>query len=425
MLILITVIVLLACLLLGIEIAFSLGISAMVGIFIDRTIPFETIAQRMAGSINSFALIAIPLFLLMGKLMEFGGITKKLVNFADALVGRMRGALAQVNILVSIFFAGISGSAVADASSVGSMLIPAMKEEGYEADFSAAVTAASSTLGPIIPPSILMIIYGVATGTSILRLFLAGVIPGLTCGIGMMIITHYIAKKRNYPKREKATLRELLKATRGAISAIVLPVIVILGALTGVFTITEAAGVAALYAFVVSVFIYRKIGAKKLFEAFLEAARSTAVVSILIAMSSLFAWIFTVGGGPELVTSLLTGTFHNHYIILFLMNFYLLILGMLLAPAAGLVISVPLLLPVAKEIGMDLTQLGLLMVFNLNLGLLTPPVAIGLHLCSNIGGIPMEKSFKEAIPYIIISLITLGLITYWPGFSISLSHLMR
>ncbi len=414
-----------ACLLLGIQIAFSLGIGAFGGMLIDATIPIEAIAQRMAGSINSFALIAIPSFLLMGRLMEAGGITKRLVLFSDSLVGRLRGALAQINILVSIFFAGISGSAVADASSIGSMLIPAMKEEGYSPAFSAAVTAASSTLGPIIPPSILMIIYGVATGTSILRLFLAGVIPGLSCGLGMMAITHYIAVKRNYPKRKKVSLWEIFHSFRRAASAIVLPIIVVTGALTGIFTITEASGVAAIYAFIVSVFIYRKISIFELFEIFKEVAVDTAVVAILIAMSSVFAWIFTVGGGPEIVSSILTDTFNSRYMVLLLINIYLLIMGMLLAPAAGLVISIPMLVPIAREIGMDLSHLGLLIVFNLNLGLLTPPVAIGLHLCSNIAEGKMEHSFIECIPYIFICLATLGLITYWPAFSLWATHLLQ
>jgi len=400
----------------GIEIIFALGIASLGALLFAGNIPLEAIPHRIIGGTDSFSLLSIPLFLMMGSLMEAGGITDRLLRFFDTIVGRFRGGLALANVGISIFFAGISGSSTADATSIGSILIPAMKKEKYDGTFSAAVTAAGASLGPIIPPSVIMIIYGIMTGVSILRLFLSGVVPGLVCGIGFLLVVYRYSVKRGYPKHPKVPLREIAGAGRKAIAVLVLPFIILVGVVGGMFTITESAGIAALYALALTLW-YGELSGPKLWRSTVLSARGTAVVIFLVAVSNLFAWVFTMAQGPTVVLTFIRGLSENNSLIILFMNLYLLLIGMFIAPFAALVISVPFLVPLGTSIGMDPLQLGLMTVFNLNLGSLTPPVAVVLNLTAKMAGVSTAAAFKDTWPFFLIMVGVLILIAYWPPFT--------
>ncbi|QKV18552.1 TRAP transporter large permease [Oricola thermophila] len=403
-------VVFLVTLFVGVPIYVAIGLTSWVSM---GSFPLTVLIDQMVSALNSFPLVALPLFLLMGNLMGAAGITRTLVAFANMLVGRFRGGLSIGAIGSGVFFASISGSAAADTSALASVLVPAMKEEGYSGGYSGALVAAAGTLGSIIPPSILLVIYGVQTGTSIEGLFVAGILPGLVVAAGMIFLAIYIAHRRGYPLHRGVSMREGLRTTFRALPVLMLPAIVIVGIIAGIFTITESAAVAVAYA-VVLVLVSRRIGAHRLWSILIETAKETASVTAVIAASAALAWPLTRSQVPAELAAYVTQEVASPVLILLLVNLLLLFLGMFLAPAAALVLVTPILLPIGHELGIGSLQLGLITVFNLNLGLLTPPVGLGLFITARIAGTTYLEQVREALPFLAVNLLVLLGITYLP-----------
>jgi len=409
----------------GVPIAISLGLSGVLGIVLSGT-PLTIIPHRLFYGADSYIMLAIPLFLLTGELMNIGGITKRLIRFSQSAVGHIIGGLAQVNILTSMLFAGTSGSAVADVAGIGAVLIPAMKKEGYDADFSAAVTASSSICGPIIPPSIPMILYGVLTGTSIGGLFLGGVIPGIIMGISLMMVTYIISRKRKYkPYQEKrSSFINLLSTGIHAILAIIMPLIIVVGILGGIFTPTEAAAVAVAYSVLVGWLIYRELTLKGLISAFRRVVHRSAIIMFAIACASVFGWVLTSMQVPQRLVIYMMGITGNAYVVLLLINIFLLIIGTFISANAALIIMAPLFLPLIQSYAIDPLHFGVVMVLNLMLGLLTPPVGTCLYLAADIAEITVEKTVVALLPFLVIQVLVLLLITYVPIIVLFLPRLL-
>ncbi len=403
-------------------IAFALGSASLVTIIFATNLPLELIIQRIFTTLDSFPMMAIPLFMLAGQLMNSSGITLRIVNFSDKLVGHIRGGLAQTNILASILFSGISGSAAADTSVMGAMLIPAMKKKGYDTDFAVVVTCTSSCIGPIIPPSILFIIYATITGISVGKLFIAGIIPGLCVGIGLMIITYIISVKRNYPKDAKATFKEKIVAFWKTIDALVMPVIIIGGVLSGVFTATESGAIAVVYAIIIG-FSKKELNFKKLVDSIFDAAIMTAVTMIIIACASLFSWLLTIDQFPLRVTNLLLQISQTKAVITFLLVILFLIVGLFLDGTSAILILVPVLAPLSAQFGYDPVHLALFMVVTLLIGGVTPPVGILLFIACSIGEIKVKDTIGMLIPYFITMVIIALLLAYIPQISLFLPNL--
>ncbi|TWT27914.1 TRAP transporter large permease [Planomicrobium sp. CPCC 101110] len=409
---------------LGVPVAFSLGLASLLYLFL-ADIPLNIIPQRMFGGLNSFVLLCIPGFILAGNLMNAGGITERIIKFANDLFGHIRGGLGLANVGASMGFAGISGTALADTASIGSILIPAMKKEGYGAGFSAAVTASSSTVGPIIPPSLPMIIVGTLASLSIGDLFLAGAVPGILLGLGLMIPTYFISVKRNYPKGERQSLKTIWKSFMGAFWAILMTVIILYGILGGFFTPTEAAVVSVLYAFVIGIFVYKELPIKKIPEIMLSSMTATASIMLLVGFANLFGWIMVREQIPQLVAESILGISTNAIIVILLINLLLLFVGTFMETIAALVILFPVLLPVAITIGMDPIQFGVMMVLNLVIGLVTPPVGVCLFVASQIGKVSIGKTAKELLPFLGVSLAVLMLVAFIPQITLFLPSLFE
>ena len=411
-----------ALLFLGLPIAFCLGISSAVYLWL-ADIPLVIIPQKMYSGMDVFVLLCIPGFILAGSLMNRGGITDRIIGFCNALVGHIRGGLGLANIVASMIFAGISGTAVADTASLGAVLIPAMKKEGYEADFSCAVTAASSTIGPIIPPSMPMIIAGTLTSLSVGKLFMAGAVPGILLGIGLMIVSYFISRKKGHPKGEKATKRQLLHEFFGAFWALMLTVLILWGIVGGVFSPTEASVVASLYALFVGLFIYRDLKFRDLPRILIDTAVTTASIIVLVGVANLFAWILTSEQIPQMVADALLSVTKNKYLILLLINLLLLFVGTFMETIAALLTLFPTLLAVAVQVGIDPIQFAIIAVLNLMIGLTTPPVGVCLFVASTIVKISISKIARANIPFLIVSIIVLMLVSYIPAISLWLPGL--
>ncbi|TWT04923.1 TRAP transporter large permease [Planomicrobium sp. CPCC 101079] len=409
---------------LGVPVAFSLGLASLLYLFL-ADIPLNIIPQRMFGGLNSFVLLCIPGFILAGNLMNAGGITERIIKFANDLFGHIRGGLGLANVGASMGFAGISGTALADTASIGSILIPAMKKEGYGAGFSAAVTASSSTVGPIIPPSLPMIIVGTLASLSIGDLFLAGAVPGILLGLGLMIPTYFISVKRNYPKGERQSLKTIWKSFMGAFWAILMTVIILYGILGGFFTPTEAAVVSVLYAFVIGIFVYKELPIKKIPEIMLSSMTATASIMLLVGFANLFGWIMVREQIPQLVAESILGISTNAIIVILLINLLLLFVGTFMETIAALVILFPVLLPVAITVGMDPIQFGVMMVLNLVIGLVTPPVGVCLFVASQIGKVSIGKTARELLPFLGVSLAVLMLVAFIPQITLFLPSLFE
>lgn len=419
------VLLLLALLLLiviGVPVAFAFGFVALLAVYFILDIPLVVIAQRAATGADSFALLAIPLFLLAGSLMNAGGITRRLVVFANLLVGWLPGGLGMVNVAVSIFFSGISGSAVADTSAVGKAMIPGMAQQGYPRQFAAAVTSASSVVGPIVPPSIPIIVYALAAGLPIGTLFLAGAMPGLFFGVILLVLTLVISYQRSYPRQSGVSARDAVKATIDALAALVMPLIIVLGVVTGVFTATESAAVAVLYALILAVVIYRELRLRDVPQVLLGAAISSAVIMFIIALASLFGWVLIRSGFPQTLSSFLGDDALSPLIVLLLINILLLLFGTFMEGNAAILIFTPLLLPTATGIGVDPIHFGIIMVFNLMIGLITPPVGMCLFVASDIARVPVMKVARATVPFLIAAVFTLLIITYWPALTLWLPN---
>lgn len=402
-------------LIIGVPIGFSLGLAAIAGLIIRTEVPLTIIVQRFISGINSFPLMAIPFFILAGNLMTAAGITSRILAFSSALVGRFRGGLAMVNIVASMFFGGISGSAVADTSAIGGVLIPSMISKGYQRDYSVAVTASSSCLAPIIPPSITMIIYGTITGVSITRLFLAGMIPGLLYGFGLMIVAYIYAIKRNYAREKPVSLKEFISIFKDAIWAMLMPIIILGGILLGVFTPTEAGAVAVVYALFVGIFIYKELKLKVFLDVIKESGIRVGIIMLVIGMASAFTWLLAVRNVPMEIGDFLISLTSNKWILLFFINITMLIVGIFISANPALIIFVPILYPLAMRLGVDPIHFGIIIVFNLCLGLLTPPVGMCLIIAAEIANISLGKASVATLMFFLVGILVLLLITYVPA----------
>jgi tripartite ATP-independent transporter DctM subunit len=415
-----------ALILIGVPIAFAMGIASLLAIMAHGGLPFSLLAQRALVGADSYALLAIPFFILAGNLMNYGGITSRLVDFANAVVGRFRGGLAQTTVLSTMLFSGISGSAVADATALGKVLIPAMKKQGYSAPFAGALMAASSVNGPIIPPSIPMVIYGlsVGKGVSIAALFLGGVVPGLLLGLSLMGMAYYISVKRNYPVFEQVPWRAIPRRAMPALWAIMMPVIILVGVTGGIFTVTESAAVAVLYAAFIGLVVYRELKIQDLVSILVQTALDSALVMFIIALASGFGYLMAISGLPRDIAAWISSVSTNPYVILLLINVLLLIVGCFMEAIAAMLILIPVLIPIVQAAGIDLIHFGLIMVFNLMLGLLTPPVGILLYICANFAEIKLEDEVMAVLPFLAMGLLILLLITYFPMLVLWLPNLV-
>ena len=381
-------------------------------------IPLALLTQRMTTAVNGFLILAIPFFYLAGELMNLCRLTDKIIAMSRSLVGHIHGGLAQVNIFASMIFAGMSGSATADTAALGSVLIPGMKKEGYPADFAAAVTVASAMVGPIIPPSIGMIIYGALADVSIGRLLLAGIVPGVTIIIVEMIFTYFLAKKRGYPRYPRATLPQAVKATWEGLPAVMFPVIIVSGIMTGIFTPTEAAAVAVLYGLGLGVFYYRNVKRAELWDALLRVAWGSTRVLIIVAAASAFSWIMIRENVPTAIASALATVSTDPLIILAVMVVFLLLVGLFMVASSAEVVLAPILVPVVTSFGIDPVHFGVLMVFSLIIGGGTPPVGVLLFIAQDIAGIPFSKMVRAMLPYYVPLFAAVVIIALFPGLSL-------
>ncbi len=396
-------------------ITFSLIFSSIITALYLK-IPLMAVVQQMVQGVRSFSLLAIPFFIIAGEMMGQGGISRRLILFSNLLVGRIRGGLAQVNCLASMFFGGISGSAVADVSSIGTILIPMMKEKGYDDDFSVGITVTSACQGVIIPPSHNMIIYSLAAGgVSVGRLFLGGFIPGVLLGVGLMIVSYIFAIKRNYPKERKYTLKEALQITKDAILGLFTAIIIIGGVISGVFTATESAAIAVVYAFIITFFVYREIPLKVFPRILYNSLKTLAMVMALIAAASAFGWLMAYLRIPAKATEALLMVTHNKVLLLILINLLILLLGMIMDMAPLILITTPILYPVVvTALGMSPIHFGIMLILNLAIGLTTPPVGSALFVGCAVGRIRIEQVVKTMLPMWLVMIGVLMLITFVP-----------
>ncbi|MBA7498431.1 Sialic acid TRAP transporter large permease protein SiaM [subsurface metagenome] len=419
--------ILLFLFLIGMPVAFGMGIGAVILMIISQgslDINFGIVAQRLLYGANSFILLSIPLFLLAGNLMNTGGITQRIFKFANVMVGHLRGGLGHVNIVASIIFAGMTGTAVSDAAGLGTVEIKAMTDAGYDKEFSCAITGASSTIGPIIPPSVPLVIYGILASVSIGRLLVAGIIPGLLIGGALMIMVSVYAVKRNYPQEKRASYKEFFIAFKEALLPCMTPVIIVGGIVSGIFTPTEAAGVACLYAFILGFVIYREISWLDLWKIIQKTARDTAIITFIISCASLYGWVLIRSRIPIILMEQITSLSTNPLIILLMLNCALLVVGCFMETIAALNILVPVLTPLILTVGIDPLHFGLIMVFNLMIGLITPPFGMVLFVLNKVSGVPVEKIVKATLPFLIPLLAVLLSMTFFPGLVTYLPNFM-
>jgi len=409
---------------LSVPVAFVLGISSMIWLGATNMVPFIMIPQRLYSGLDSFTLLAIPFFILAGKLMAQGGISHRMINASSIIVGRFKGGLAYINIVVSMLFAGITGSATADSSSIGSILIPAMTEKGYDKDFSVSVTATSSVIGILIPPSIPMVIYGILMNQSVGELFIAGAVPGLLVGLVLMFISGVISHKRDYPRDKAYTFKEGILTLADSIIPLMSIVIVLGGIISGIVTPTEAAVLAVVYSFIVGVFVYRKIGIKDLPDMFVETIKITGMVMLMVGTANVFSWIITSQRLPVIIAEFLLSVTHSKVVILLIFNIILLVAGAILDLTPAMIIFVPVLAPIAFQLGVDPIHFGVIVVANLGIGLFTPPVGSCLFVSCSIAGINMKQAFRGFVPFFVGMFLLLMLITYVPEISLWLPNLL-
>jgi len=370
--------------------------------------------QRMVAGLDSFVLLAIPLFILTGNLMNTGGITDRLFSFARGLVGHFRGGLGQANIIASMIFSGMSGSAVADAGGLGAIEIKAMNDQGYPKGFSGAVTIASSVIGPVIPPSIPMVLYGALANVSVGRLFMGGIIPGVLVGISLMILVYMMSVKHNYPRDKRISFKEFLIRFEKAFLAALTPVIILGGIISGIFTPTEAAAVAAIYAFALSFFVYRTIKIKDIPKILLDTMITTAVVTFIISNASSFSYLLLLGDISDKLLNALTAITMNRYVMLMILNIVLLFFGCVMEAGVALILLVPILVPLLNIVGIDLVHFGVVITLNLMIGVATPPIGMSLFVVSQISDMKVEDLMRSILPFLIPLIIVLFIITYIP-----------
>jgi tripartite ATP-independent transporter DctM subunit len=398
--------------LIGVPVAFSLGAAAVVYLVIEG-VSLGLIATRLFTGLDSFTFMAIPFFILAGELMNSSGITKRLVNFTSVFVGRLRGGLGHVSVVTSMFFGGVTGSAIADCSAVGTMMIPAMKEKGYDEEFAAGLIASAAIMGPIIPPSIPFVVYALLSSTSVAALFLGGIVPGVMIAIGCMIVTYVIATKRDFPRGERIkSVRQLLKAIADGFIPLLMPFIILGGIIGGIFTATEASAVAVVYGLVVGLLVYRDLSLGAIKKALLGTAKTTGVVFLVIACSNVFNWMLVVEQVPQAMATFVAGIIHSKWLLLLAINIILLIVGTFMEGTAAMIILVPILLKITAVYSINPVFLGIIVVVNLMIGLLTPPVGLLLYVVCGMTKLSLERVVRGVLPFLGVEIIVLFLITY-------------
>jgi C4-dicarboxylate transporter DctM subunit len=412
------------CLTIGVPIGISIGTATALTMFFTTKFPLIIISQNAFTALDSFPLLAIPLFILSGNLMSYGGISRRLVALADALVGFICGGLAIVTVVACMFFSAISGSSVATVSAIGSFMIPEMAKKKYDAGFAAALAASAGSLGVIIPPSISFVVYGVMTGVSIGELFTAGIVPGILLGLGMIVLSYWVAKKRNYPKGEKMPWNRVFAIFKDAIWAVMVPVIILGGIYGGVFTPTEAAAVAGVYSLVVGKFIYKELTRETLRSAFRDAVLVNGAVTFMIGLSMAFARYLTMAGIPRLITEMLLQITDSGWITLLIINIILLITGCFIDNISGAIILTPILLPIVQSFGVDAVHFGVIITVGLAIGFITPPYGPNLFVASAISGVSLEPIVRNIWMFCLVLTVIFFFITYIPGISLWLVHLI-
>ncbi|WP_417767766.1 TRAP transporter large permease [Stappia sp.] len=408
----------------GAPVAIALAGSSAVFILLDGRVPDVIVIHRMINGVDSFPLLAVPFFILAGNLMNTAGITARIFDFAKALVGWMRGGLGHVNVGASVIFAGMSGAAVADAGGLGAIEIKAMRDANYDPGFAVGVTAASSTIGPIIPPSLPMVIYGVVAGASIGQLFAAGFIPGLIMAVALMIMIAIYARRRGYPRDQAFSISVLGTSLSRAALSLMTPVIIVGGILSGAFTPTEAAIAACAWALVLGLFVYRTLTLRRFLRVSFDTIETTAVVLFIVGAASVFAWILTSQRAPEHFAALILTISDNPIIVLLLINLILLIVGCFMETVAAITILVPVLLPIALKMNIDPVHFGVIVVLNLMIGLLTPPIGMVLYVLSRVAKLPFERCVSATLPFLVPLFLVLVLVTFVPAVTMWLPTLL-
>jgi len=416
------VLVFLALLTIGIPIAFVLGVTSLFYL-IRINLPLVLIPQRIYIGLESFLIIAVPLFILAGRIMNESGITPRIVKLSSLVIGNIRGGLSYIVVMGSMLFAGITGVGSADTSAIGSIMIPAMEREGYKKDYAAAICAASGIIGPIIPPSVVMVIYGSMANVSIAKLFLGGFIPGILLGISIMVVAYYYTRKYNLPKSSLGLPKSLREYIEGILS-LLMPFIIIGGILSGVFTPTEAAAFSVFYALILGIFVTKELKLNALPKILLESGITSAGILMIIGCAALFGWILAREAIPEKIGQLILSITDNKYFILLLINFFLLFLGTFMETLAAVILTLPMLLPIITKINMDPVHFGIVMAVNLSVGLITPPLGICTFVASSIAKISLERISKALIPFIIVTIVIVFLITYFPKLVLFLPNLL-
>lgn len=423
--ILVMILLLLVLMVIGVPVAFSLALAALAFVITNGMPPIIVLANMVNG-INSFPLIAVPFFILAGNLMNSAGITTRIFNFARAAVGWMHGGLGHVNVGASVIFAGMSGAAVADAGGLGNIEIKAMRDAGYDTDFAVGITAASSTIGPIIPPSLPLVIYGVISDTSIGQLFTAGIVPGLMMATSLMIMVAFYAKRRNYPRDQEFSIRQFGSSFVDAVLPLMTPVIIIGGIMFGFFTPTEAAIAAVVYSLFLGLVVYRTLDWKKLMRVSMDTVETTAAVMLIVAASSVFAWILTANQVAVKFSGLMLSITQNPVALMLIITAIVLIIGCFMETIAAITILTPVLLPVAVSLGVDPVHFGIIMILNLMIGLLTPPIGMVLYVLSKVADVPFERCVVATAPFLIPLVVVLLLLTFIPELTMWLpTHLYR
>lgn len=407
---------LISLLILGVPVAMSLGLTGLLAFFLEQgsRMNIPMITQRMMYGVNNFLLLAVPLFVLSARLMNTAGITTRLFNFATTMVGFLPGGLGHANCVASLIFAGMSGAAVADAAGLGQVELKAMDDAGYDREFSIAITAASSTIGPIFPPSIPFVILGLVAGVSVGRLFLGGVVPGVLMTVALMAMVWVYAKKRNYPRSPLPTLGKFVKSFIDAFLPLMTPTILLGGIWTGWFTPTEAAGVAVAYALILGTLVYRELTWKETMKVFIESAKDTAALGIIIAAANFYGWLLMRTGAPSAIVDTLLGLSRDPLVLLLIINLFLLVVGCFFETIVSIMILGPILMQVVTKVGIDPVHFGLVMTLNLMIGLLTPPFGVVLYVMVHVGKMPFERVVRATLPFLVPLLVVLFLITVFP-----------
>ena len=399
---------------LGMPIFLSMGIACFFFVLIFD-LPTMILAKSYISGLASYDFLALPFYFLAGDLMGGGGITERLVKFTQSFIGHIKGGLSHVTIIAEMIFSGVSGSAVGDASAIGSVLIPTMKKDGYPAAYVAALTASTSTLGPIIPPSIPMVIYGLIAHVSVGKLFVAGAVPGIIMGGYLLAVSVILSYRRNYPASKRATLKDIFRITVNAFPAIIMPAIILVGIVTGIVTPTEAGVIAVVYGLLAGTFLYKQLKVRDLPRIFGEAMVNSAAILIIIATTGLFVWIVANMGLGDFLVKFFLSVSSNPWVILGIINVFFLIWGCFFDPITALVIIVPILIPLVQQAGIDLTHFGIIVILNLGIGTLTPPVGVILYLCTSMAQARLEDAIREVVPFIVALILALALFTYVPG----------